>query len=195
MASQSKTGRVRQFKDEEGYGFIAPDEGSEDVFFHASAVAGRRRPRPGDRARYRIGREKGRIRAVEVRLAGFRPAPASLAALVLVLVAAGVAAVTYLDVVSVPWPVLVYAGMSLVTFVFYAVDKRQARRGGRRIREATLHALELGGGWPGALVAQPFFRHKRRKLAYLVVFWFIVLVHVGFWVWFLAGSAPAWWRE
>jgi len=192
MASQTKTGRVRQFKDEEGYGFIAPDAGNEDVFFHASAVAGRRRPRPGDRVRFRVGREKGRIRAVEVRIKGFRLAPATVAALVLVLVAVGVGVAKTMNVVAVPWPLLVYAGVSLVTFAFYAIDKRRAQRGGRRIREATLHALELAGGWPGALVAQPFFRHKRRKPAYLVVFWLIVLIHLGFWTWFLAGGGREW---
>jgi uncharacterized membrane protein YsdA (DUF1294 family) len=48
----------------------------------------------------------------------------------------------------------VYGLMSLITFVVYYLDKRAARLGRPRTPEATLHVLELLGGWPGALLAQ-----------------------------------------
>ena len=34
------TGTVKWFNDAKGYGFIAPDEGSKDLFLHFSNIAG-----------------------------------------------------------------------------------------------------------------------------------------------------------
>ena len=78
-----------------------------------------------------------------------------------------------------------YLLMSVVAFAMYGHDKRQADRGGWRVSEATLHGVELLGGWPGALAAQRVFRHKWRKRSYVAVFWTIVAVHAAGWAWWL----------
>ena len=75
-----------------------------------------------------------------------------------------------------------YGLMSLITFAVYYLDKRAARLGRPRTPEATLHVLELLGGWPGALLAQRLIRHKNAKVGYQVVFWLIVAMHVAGWI-------------
>lgn len=83
-----------------------------------------------------------------------------------------------------PWLLLVlsvYAGASLVTAALYWRDKRAAQQGRRRIPERTLHIAELLGGWPGALVARQFLRHKTRKWSYRLVYGLILAIHVAAW--------------
>lgn len=75
----------------------------------------------------------------------------------------------------------VYGAMSAIAFVALALDKRAAERGTRRTRESTLHWFELLGGWPGAMLAMVLVRHKQRKLTYVAVFAFIVLLHAAGW--------------
>lgn len=81
-----------------------------------------------------------------------------------------------------------YLVMSLVTAAAYGWDKRCAVRGRQRVPEARLHLLELMGGWPGAFVARTAFRHKRRKVRFMMVSWAVVMAHALAWaaVWWIA---------
>jgi uncharacterized membrane protein YsdA (DUF1294 family) len=68
--------------------------------------------------------------------------------------------------------------VNIACYLSYRIDKQRAEsRHKRRIPEATLHTLELLGGWPAGLLAQWHFRHKTRKLSYLIYFWCIVVLH------------------
>ncbi len=77
-----------------------------------------------------------------------------------------------------PWLFLLYLVMSGVTFFVYGVDKNSAAQGKRRVPEASLHLLELLGGWPGALVAQWYLYHKNRKSFYQTRYWVVVLLNL-----------------
>lgn len=76
-----------------------------------------------------------------------------------------------------PWIAGGMGGVSLATFAIYAWDKQRAVKAGGRTPESTLHLLEFLGGWPGALLAQQFLRHKNAKTSFQVTFWIIVAIH------------------
>ena len=52
---------------------------------------------------------------------------------------------------------------SLITFIFFGLDKLKAKIGGKRIPEKTLLTLSILGGAPGAILAMSLFRHKTAK--------------------------------
>ena len=80
------------------------------------------------------------------------------------------------------WPLLLYVGMSVLSVVQYWRDKHNAQSREWRTPEKQLHAVELFGGWPGALLAQQLLRHKTQKTSYQAVFWLIVLAHQVYWL-------------
>lgn len=84
-----------------------------------------------------------------------------------------------------------YLGASVTAFAAYARDKSAARNGRWRVQERTLHGLALVGGWPGAIVAQRFLRHKSKKQSFQVVFWATVALNSAVLGWLVAGGGFA----
>lgn len=195
-------GCITSWKDDKGFGFIRPDDGTAEIFVHVSAfdVEGRR-PMIGERVNFSIGKDRrGRrcaqavtpagvaLRAREVGTrGGGRPARSGSATLFII-----PAFVLVMLIVAWLWRVptgwfLLYAALSAVTFGLYAVNKAQAARDGFRVPEARLHLLAVIGGWPGALLAQQFLRHKSLKSPFLRAFWVTVGLN---WAGFLLLTSP-----
>ena len=77
-------------------------------------------------------------------------------------------------------PVGIYAlVMSAVTFGVFVYDKRQAERGGRRVREFVLLTLSLLGGAIGGLLAMHLVRHKIRVYYFSWGLPIMIVLHVG----------------
>ena len=89
---------------------------------------------------------------------------------------------------TVAWslPLLVgaaYLLTSLTCFVAYALDKSAARANTWRTPEATVLVLGLVGGWPGALLAQQWLRHKTAKTSFQWKFHLTVALNIGLFFW------------
>ena len=184
MSSVRQRGTILKWDDEKGFGFIAPETGPGDVFVHIKAVVGARRPVVGDAVYYFPGKDdRGRARATQVQFvtATGLPTGQTLALIFGAAFLAALALSAWIGRISTVFPV-VYAMMSAVTVAAYWHDKSSARHGTSRLPETWLHLLEFFGGWPGALVAQQWLRHKNRKLSYQLAFWVIVAAHIGAWI-------------
>ncbi len=60
------TGTVKFFNDTKGFGFITPDDGSEDVFMHVTGL--QEEVREKDKVDYIVERGKKGLNAVNVKL-------------------------------------------------------------------------------------------------------------------------------
>lgn len=212
---QQLEGRLVRWNDDNGFGFIRIDGMKQDVFIHISALRNMpRRPCSGDVIEFVLKRDaQGRLGAEQAVIRGLTPvAPGQkgnpvaqrknyriagrplggFGWFVLTSVAVFSLWALYLD--NNPVPLLVYAGMSLITFIAYAMDKKKAIDGRWRTPESMLHLLELAGGWPGGLIAQFKMRHKNRKERYQFVFWAIVFLHLMMWADYLLLSGRWIWQ-
>jgi len=184
-------GKLKSWNDERGFGFIEPLQGGQEIFVHIKSFPpGSGRPVVGLPLSFEVElgpQGKKRARSVAfVRSA--RPSPSRRAeaparwstARLLVLPAF---ALVYLVVSSrwpvSPWVAAAYGAASVAAFIAYGLDKAAARQGRWRTPESTLHGLSLLGGWPGALLAQQWLRHKSSKPSFVAAYWVTVVANVA----------------
>ena len=145
-------GKVIEWNDQKGYGFISPVIGYERIFFHISALKNRNvRPKLNDEVSFEVSQDKKkRLNASNVVVTNARALPVTLlfSCSYLLFVAGSI----FMLNASI-WLIVVYIGLSMFTFLMYAWDKSAAQKSEWRTSEKTLHLLSLIGGWPGALVA------------------------------------------
>ncbi len=202
-------GTVKSWNDDRAFGFIAPSQGGQEIFLHITALPTRTtRPPLNQRVTFELElNQDGKKRAKNVQLAqGPRvarpnrsansPSAAQWGGATLFAIPAFL--LVYLATAlfwHVPLAVgVAYVAMSVICFITYAIDKSAAQSGAWRTPESTLHLLGLLCGWPGALLAQQFLRHKSTKAEFRSAFWATVVVNVGA---FLVLSYPginAWQR-
>ncbi len=191
-------GKVTNWKDDQGFGFITPNGGGKQVFVHIKSFPNRQqRPVSNEIVTYELKTDvNGRLNAESVRFLGERmqsvtaserskPLPILTAAF-LVFVVGSVFAGKLLVAVLV-----LYLAASVITFGAYAFDKSAARNDQWRTKESTLHFFALVGGWPGALAAQRLLRHKSTKQSFQLAFWITVVFNCGALGWLFTPSGTA----
>ncbi len=180
-------GRVVDWNDQRGFGFIASDTGDERFFFHISDMTKRSKERPeiGDVVSFDVASslQAGKSRAVRIETTGPWWAKERRVKRLLLSVFALTTFPILWTLVKIGeqhiymfWAV---SAVSAIAFCSYYADKVAAQGGERRTPEATLQILALFGGWPGALLAQQLFRHKSSKRSFQVKFWLNVVFNVA----------------
>lgn len=177
-------GRITEWNDDKGFGFVVPNGGGERAFVHIKSFQpGSRRPAVGDLISWLPGKdERGRPQAREIRHAGQKVevprTPSRLPRAAIGLAAlSGIGALAWLGELP-GFLAVAYSAMSALSWMTYWMDKNAAGRGAQRTPEKSLHLFALLGGWPGALVAQQQFRHKTVKASFQQVFWVTVVLNV-----------------
>lgn len=202
-----RVGRIVEWNDDKGYGFVLPHDGGRRAFVHVKAFQGAsRRPAANDLISYEaVPDAQGRLAARDVRFAGQRMAPQRtqgkqgmgrqwklprtwIAVGFFMLLLAG----TLMGLL--PWIVAPWYGLaSALSHIAYRQDKAKATTGQRhrRTSEGTLHLWDLLGGWPGGLIAQQQFRHKTVKSSFRMAFWTTVAANLLATAWLVKSGLAA----
>lgn len=209
------SGTLVEWNDARGFGFIEPNGGGARVFVHISAFTPKpppeKRPNLGMLLTFSVDTSADKPRAQQVQWQAQRSSfahasaqtppshrtprprtrtapPNSLLAYASIAALAGLLALLTIIWGRTPYLLEWYGVMSIICFVSYWKDKSAAQSGAWRTPEKTLHGLALVGGWPGALLAQQWLRHKSSKTSFQAMFWCTVVLNV---VALVALSIPA----
>ena len=191
-------GTLKSWTDDRGFGFIESDQGGDEVFVHIKTIVNLQgRPQIGQRFSFEVeSGPQGKKRAAKVlplrqtrSVVTRRNSPTQWGTATLFAIPGFL--LLYVAVAALWRPpavlALYYFIVSFITFSTYALDKAAAARRAQRTPEKTLHLLALLGGWPGALLAQQYLRHKSAKLEFRSIFWVTAVLNV---VAFLVISSP-----
>ena len=193
-------GRLVEWFDDKGYGFIQPnDTNKQRVFLHIKDFA-RPGPRPivGCALEYMVLLDgQGRFRAQQVtylkasqtgQKPKAKPTPPQKHS---VMQLAGMAYFVALAVLVIAGllsglVLLLICLMNAASYWFYAQDKEAAQLGGRRVPEQTLHVLAFLGGWPAAWLAQQKLRHKTQKQPFRKVYFCTIALNLLLILWLIS---------
>ena len=196
-------GRLVEWFDDKGYGFIQPNDASKDrVFLHIKDFA-RQGPRPivGCALEYTVLLDgEGRFRAQQVmylkasQTQKILPKPKNVNVQQQKLKPMQIACVGYILALAVFTLLGLLSGMVLLfisiinalTYWLYAQDKEAALLGNRRVPEQTLHVLSFLGGWPTAWLAQEKMRHKTQKQPFRKIYFCTIALNILLILWLIS---------
>lgn len=173
-------GYIINFNKEKAYGFIRSDEYEENVFVHISNVKNSQTLEVGQEVTFEIQKTQRGLSALNVVAGAKQHSPYFIF---------GIISLVFVVLVSVYVSqktnfLLAYIiAINMATFLLYGYDKFISSGDRLRVPELNLQALSILGGSPAALLAQKLFRHKTIKNSFQLVYWAIVIIQIGLFVW------------
>lgn len=197
-------GRLVEWFDEKGYGFIQPNDQNKDrVFLHIKDFA-RPGPRPivgcaldyliilDEKGRYRAQqvhylkasqtKTKGKKQTRNVVALNQKTQPMRYVCILYILFLALLTVSGLLNGMV----LLLISLVNVVTYWFYAQDKEAAQLNNRRVPENTLHLLSFLGGWPAAWLAQNRLRHKTQKQPFRKIYFCTIVFNILLIFWLIS---------
>ena len=198
-------GRLVEWFDEKGYGFIQPTDSEKDrVFLHIKDFA-----RPGPRPIVGCALEyvplidgKGRMRAQQVTYLKAKQVkaatktitrsrkpqqyPLNLLSIAYILLLAGLVMLGLLPSLY----LLIISLMNVLSYWLYVQDKQAAQANERRVAENTLHLVAFLGGWPAAHLAQQRLRHKTQKQPFRNTYFAMIGLNIALIILFISPFNP-----
>lgn len=201
-------GRLVEWFDDKGYGFIQPNDGVKDrVFLHIKDFA-QKGPRPivGCALEYVVQLDgQGRYKAKQVKYlkaTQMAKVTSQQAAKAKQLHAAKQAKLQPMQILCAVYiialAILTISGLlngmfilfvsiiNVMTYWFYAQDKEAAQSNQRRVPENTLHILAFLGGWPAAWLAQQRLRHKTQKQPFKKIYLCTIFFNILLILWLIS---------
>ncbi len=200
-------GRLVEWFDDKGYGFIQPNDQAKDrVFLYIKDFA-KQGPRPimGCALDYTvILDERGRYKAQQVMYMKAsqtktaqkkKPSYAQQKAKLQPVQILCVVYILFLAAFSLGgllngMVLLFISIMNAMSYWFYAQDKEAAQLGNRRVPENTLHLLSFLGGWPAAWLAQQKLRHKTQKQPFRQIYFCTIAFNIILIIWLISPLNP-----
>lgn len=200
-------GRLVEWFDDKGYGFIQPNDLKKDrVFLHIKDFA-RQGPRPivgcaldyqvilDEKGRYKAQKavylkaaqaikstinnasEKSNIVSINKKMQPMQMLCISYILVLAVLTLAGLLDGMFLLFISL---------MNAASYWFYMQDKEAAQLNKQRVPENTLHILAFLGGWPAAWLAQQRLRHKTQKQPFRKIYFCTIALNILLILWLIS---------
>ncbi|CEI53661.1 DUF1294 domain-containing protein [Acinetobacter bereziniae] len=200
-------GRLVEWFDDKGYGFIQPNDGlKERVFLHIKDFA-QKGPRPivGCALEYVVQLDgQGRYKAKQVTYLKatqtvhaktnrtsqntLNAQKASSLQPMQIICIVYIVALAILSISGLlNGMILLFVSIiNVMTYWFYAQDKEAAQINQRRVPENTLHILAFLGGWPAAWLAQQRLRHKTQKQPFRKIYFCTIVFNILLILWLIS---------
>lgn len=196
-------GRLVEWFDEKGYGFIQPEDLSKArVFLHIKDFA-RQGPRPivgcaldyqvilDEKGRYRAQKvlylkasqtKKKKVQSIKNNTTKQPLKPMQILCVAYIIFIAVLVLLSKLESLY----VLFIGLMNIATYWFYLQDKEASQLNNRRVPENILHLLSFLGGWPAAYLAQERLRHKIQKQTFQSIYFCTIAFNVLLNIWLIS---------
>lgn len=200
-------GRLVEWFDDKGYGFIQPNDGlKERVFLHIKDFA-QKGPRPivGCALEYVVQLDgQGRYKAKQVtylkatqtvhaktnrtsqNTLNAQKASSLQPMQIICIVYIVVLAILSISGLLNGMILLFVSIINVMTYWFYSQDKEAAQINQRRVPENTLHILAFLGGWPAAWLAQQRLRHKTQKQPFRNIYFCTIVFNILLILWLIS---------